>query len=276
MIYKLAQDEYERVRAVFEGLRYNLVIDSVIDGNTPAWVVVDDVSCPKTALMWNRQDALLLAGHDGDDAFNHAVDELITARVIPDARRRYIPQLSLHYFPQTWEGKVDVILRDKRPEKAQRRCYALDRLKVDWRAQIRPGYEMRRIDEELLASDYLGNVEQVVGWVRSFWRSNHDFEKTGFGFCLVHGATIVSWCLSVYVSGKNYELGLATAPAYRRRGCATLTAAACVEHCTANNLTPHWHCWDDNLPSIAVAEKVGFKKRMDYEVYRLELTNLTI
>jgi len=29
--------------------------------------------------------------------------------------------------------------------------------------------------------------------------------------------------------------------------------------------------WEDNRPSIAVAEKVGFEKAMDYAVFRFEL-----
>jgi len=34
----LDRSDYARVRPVFEGLRYNLVVDSVLDGNTPGWV----------------------------------------------------------------------------------------------------------------------------------------------------------------------------------------------------------------------------------------------
>jgi hypothetical protein len=40
MICELKESEYKRVRPVFDGLWYNLVIDSVIDGNTLAWVYI--------------------------------------------------------------------------------------------------------------------------------------------------------------------------------------------------------------------------------------------
>jgi GNAT superfamily N-acetyltransferase len=272
MMFELQADQYARVRPVFEALRYNLVIDSVIDGHTPAWVYVDDVGTPTTAWMWNRQDAMLLAGRAGNDAANRALGQLIGDRVIPDVRRRYIPQLSLHYAPEAWEQVQDIILSDKAAEKAGRRFYTLDRLRLDWRAGMPPGYEMARLDETFLKNGALHNMREVVGWVRSFWHSVGDFTRTGFGFCVLHGESIVSWCLSVYASGNNFELGLATVPDYRNQGFASLTAAACVEYCLDNGLVPHWHCWDDNAPSIAVAAKVGFARPVSYQVFRFPVT----
>jgi RimJ/RimL family protein N-acetyltransferase len=130
---------------------------------------------------------------------------------------------------------------------------------------------MRRIDEALLANTNLGNIRAVEGWVRSFWHSLRDFVGTGFGFCVVRDGTILSWCLSVFVSDENFEFGIATAPDHRRKGLATLAAAACVEHCVENHRIPHWHCWEDNVPSIKVAEKVGFENPTLYTVYRFDL-----
>ena len=271
MIQRLEESEYARIRPLFDGLRYNLVIDSVIDGNTQAWVYTDDVHDPRTAFMWNRQDAMLLAGDVDNDAFNRALDRLITEEIIPDARERYIPHLSLHYFPQAWESKAGVILRGKHAVKARRRFYTLADLKVDWRAGLRPGYTMQRMDDGLLARNDLKNIDQVLGWILSFWHSTRDFTSTGFGFCLIQGEAILSWCLSVFASENEFELGLATDAAYRNQGLATLTASACIDHCISHQLTPLWHCWGDNLPSIAVAEKVGFEKAFEYTVYRFEL-----
>ena len=77
--------------------------------------------------------------------------------------------------------------------------------------------------------------------------------------------------MSVYASGSNFELGLATDLAFRGQGLATGVASACVDYCQAEYITPHWHCWADNLPSVAVAEKVGFKKSLIYSTYRFEI-----
>lgn len=271
MIYQLKEDEYESVRFLYRDLRPNLVVDSIIDGTTPAWVFADHNSKPQTAAMWNKQDALLLAGYDGNEKFNVALGDQLIQRIIPDAQRRYIPEITLYYDSGGWENMEGMILKGRSAEKASRSYFEFTGLKADWREQIPLDCAIRRIDETLFGSDELGNIDQVVGWVQSYWRSNQDFVNTGFGYSLVREQKIVSWCLSVYMSGMDYELGIATVPENRRQGFATLTALACVEFCEENGLIPHWHCWNNNLGSIAVAEKIGFENPTPYFAYRLSL-----
>lgn len=268
MFYRLEPLTYRRVQTLFAYIRYNLVIDSIIDGNTPAWVYVDDLDTPKTGLMWNKQDALLLAGRHDHTEVNRALHRVLVEHVIPDAKKRGIPELSLYYSPQDWEKKYKDILNGLNYQKAQRRYYTSLRPRIDWRSQTPTLCEVRPINLSLLGNQSIGNIKQVKGWVSSFWGSFQDFVKTGFGYCILYKGTLVSWCLSVYASGRHYELGLATVPEFQNRGYATLVAAACVDHCAANRFVAHWHCWEDNLPSIAVAEKVGFERPVGYSVYK--------
>ncbi|MBN1488158.1 MAG: GNAT family N-acetyltransferase [Anaerolineae bacterium] len=271
MTVQLKEQNYERVRPVFEGLRYNLVVDSVIDGNTPAWVFADNAEKPTTALIWNRQDAILVAGDAENHSFNQEIKDIIADTIIPNAKKRYIPELSLHYAPDSWQAKINIILQGKNAQLAGRRYYKIDHLNMDWQAGLPIGCVMRPINEALLESNDFENVRHVAGWVSSYWRSYRDFERTSFGYCLLKDGVIASWCLAVYVSGKHYELGLATIPDYRRKGYATLVAAASVEYCQTEGYTPHWHCWEENAASIATAAKVGFTHPQYYTVYRFDI-----
>jgi RimJ/RimL family protein N-acetyltransferase len=93
----------------------------------------------------------------------------------------------------------------------------------------------------------------------------------GFGYALLEGPAVASWCLTVFASGQAREVGLATVEAYRGRGYATRVAAACLEQCLRAGCVPHWQCREDNLPSRAVAEKVGFVEPVVYGVLRIAL-----
>lgn len=268
MIYRVEPQNYWRVQTLFANLRYNLVIDSIIDGNTPAWVYVDDPDMPKTGLIWNQQDALLLAGRHDHTALNQALHRVIMEQVILDARNRGIPELSLYFSPQDWETKSNLLLKGLNYQKAQRRYYTSLRPRIDWRSKIPTLCEVRPINLSLSEDEGIGNIGEVKGWVTSFWGTLQDFIDTGFGYCLLYQGTLASWCLSVYSSGRHHELGLATMPEFQNRGYATLVTAACVDHCAANRYVAHWHCWEDNRPSIAVAEKVGFERPVGYSVYK--------
>lgn len=276
MIEQLPLAAYDRVLPLFEPLRYNLVVDSIVAGHTPAWVFVNRAGAPSAALMWNRQDAMLIAGDPHDVAFRRAIGDVIATEIIPDARRRYIPELTLHYDCDAWLDNQGALLGDRTAETAERRYYRFNRPRVDWRAGLPAGFDVQRIDEPLLSDPALGNVEHVAGWIDSYWRSYRKFVETSFGYCLVRKSDdglseITSWCLAVYASNGNFELGLATMPDHRRHGHATLVAAAAVEYCAAQKYTPHWHCWSSNAASIATAERVGFTDPTSYDVLRFEI-----
>jgi hypothetical protein len=51
-------------------------------------------------------------------------------------------------------------------------------------------------------------------------------------------------------------------------GVGTLTTAATSVQALARGFSQvGWHCWDNNVGSIGVAEKVGFKRATDYDVF---------
>jgi len=80
----------------------------------------------------------------------------------------------------------------------------------------------------------------------------------------------VSLCLACFAALGKLEISINTAEAYRRRGLATLTAAAFIEECLERGLQPNWECWWTNTPSTALAEKLGFEQGVDHAVYYWE------
>jgi RimJ/RimL family protein N-acetyltransferase len=127
---------------------------------------------------------------------------------------------------------------------------------------------MRPIDEALLASEDLKNLDQIAKEVASEDRSVETFLDRRFGFCLARDDEIVAWCLSEYNTGDRCEVGIMTDEDYRKRGFATLTGSALIEHALSTGVSGiGWHCWASNEGSIATALKVGFDKAKEYPVY---------
>jgi RimJ/RimL family protein N-acetyltransferase len=270
MIDELEPSQFERVRSLFQGLAYHLAIFSVIEGNSPGRIWVDHPRRPQTALVWDKAEGeFYLAGLEEDDGFNQALNACIRGQIYPEARR--LPRMLdfvLNYSPETWESKLDVVLRDTAPMKHYRQHFTFKQLKVDWKVQLPDGLVMTRVDEKLLARTELKNIEEVRRWALRSWQSVGNFMEKGFGFCLLHGDAIVCWCIADYVAGKAYEIGIHTDEDYRRRGLATLTVAAAVEHCLTWGATEiGWHCWSSNVASAATARKVGFEQTIEHPVY---------
>jgi RimJ/RimL family protein N-acetyltransferase len=115
------------------------------------------------------------------------------------------------------------------------------------------------IDDALLHDSTLENGALIREEIGSMWPSLDRFSAHGFGYAAVLGRAALCWCTAEYVSASDCGIGIATVPAYERRGLATATAAAFVSHCVERRITPYWECGSDNLPSIRVAEKLGFR-----------------
>lgn len=270
-MYPLTLEAYPLVRPLFAELRHNLVVDSIIDGYTPAWVYVDNVEAPRTAWMWDLQGEMLISGRANCAATNRALAGLIAGKAIPHARARGVLGLTLFYDTPAWEAQLSTLLPGFEPEKAARRRYRFDRPRGDWRTMLPAGSALYRLDERWLARRDVRHMEHLVGWVDSFWRNHAHFIDASFGFFLLHGDAVASWCLGAFVSGQQVELGVATMPAYRGQGYATAVAARCVAFCAAHGLTPHWHCWEDNVASWHTAAKIGFVDPTQYMVYRVDI-----
>lgn len=270
-MYQLDPEEYVLAQPLFAKMGHHLALDAIVEGHTPAWVYVDDPVAPRTAWMWDLQGEMYLAGAADRPATNHALGELVTARVIPHAQARGVPGLALFHDTAAWGASLPAILPGLEPQQVARRYYTFSRPAIDWQDALPAGSASCRLDEGWLARRDVANMEHLVGWIDSFWHSHAQFLRYSFGFFLLDGDTVASWCLGVFASGQQVELAVATVPEFRGQGYATAVATRSVAFCAEQGLTPHWHCWDDNVASWRVAERIGFVHPTPYKVYYVDI-----
>ena len=268
MIYKLDETEYEEVRPLFRTLEYHLTSAAVLDGNNPGLVLVDDPTRPQSAFMLSPEGCYL-AGRSDNDTFNRALGQAIHERGIGD-----VPVESLWVICATasWEERLATLVAPFQPKKIARRHYVCRALKHDWRAHLSDGFEVRCLDEAFLKLPGLTIPDHIKGWMENNWGSTADFLQRGFGSVTLCANECVAWSVADCRSGDACEIGIHTAEPYRRRGLATVTAAATVEYAISNGFsTVGWQCSQDNLGSVGTAEKVGFERERDYTLWYVAL-----
>ncbi len=269
MIRELKKRDYPRVRPLFEKLDWNLITHAVIEGTSPGKIYVDQDENPRTAFMCTVE-GYYLAGAADNDEFNTALNKLIFGRLFAgDTVRKDETDVAIGFHSDSWAPKMATIFRGRDPLIATRRHYVCSDSKLDHlRDQLPAGFEVHRIDEELLQTPHLDVPEHVTSWMRTNWGSMSHFFRRGFGFCTLQDQRILSWSLADCVSGRACEIGIRTHEHYRRRGLATLTAAAAVDYALSSGFSQvGWHCDEYNLGSIGVAEKVGFNLERKYVQY---------
>jgi RimJ/RimL family protein N-acetyltransferase len=263
-MHELKRPEYERVRALFHPLRYHLTSVAVLDGHCPGRVFVADPARPGAAFMLSPEGCYL-AGDPADRVFSRALNQSIVRR---RALGGDVRVLFLVIHPERWRERLPGVVAPHVPVEMRRRHYVCRVLRHDWRTHLPDGCTVHRIDRSLLERPWLTVPEHIRHWMENNWGSTDRFLRDGFGFVTVSVSEIVAWSLSDCVSGDRCEIGIRTAPAHRRRGLATVTAAATVEYALSRGFTMvGWHCPIDNLGSIGTAVRVGFHRERDYSAY---------
>lgn len=259
-LHELAPEDFSLARPLFTPLAHHLVIDSILAGQTPGRVFVDNTHQPQTAVAWFKR-RLLLAGNPGSDSLQHALAALLADVYIPSmiAAGLGSSAFSLVYRPG-WEPAMAVLLAGKDAFAGRRLCFRLDPAGRAWEPALPPGLTLRAVDAALLADPHIENLEYVTDEMVSERPSVADFLAKSFGACALDGSRIVGWCLTEYNTGGRCEVGIETAEAYQRRGLARATAVATIGEAVARGYSEiGWICDANNRPSIAAAQSLGFQ-----------------
>jgi tetratricopeptide (TPR) repeat protein len=264
-----------KVAALFEPLDYNLSIGSILAGLTPANIFADHPEKPSISLIAYKYH-LYLSGSPHNMESIQPLKQLITEIIIPDTTKADLEVIFLQTSSSAWHPFMDDILTGLYPVARQRTYLECTHLHQDWRQLLSDEFTLRTVDHDLLSQSHLGNLDYLKDELCSERPTIDDFLEKSFGFCVLKGDQLASWCLSEYNTGDRCEVGVATVDAFQRQGLATVTTLALIEHSLYLGYRRiGWHSWTNNIPSVALALRTGFKEVHQYSVY-LCVLNLAI
>ena len=258
---KLYPDEFEIAAPLFENVQYYAPVPySVIEGNEPGTIFVDRHQKPTVALVCSHGGYYYLAGCPDNTQFCGSLGRLLFDEM------GGMDSFHLFFFPSHWEEKLNTIL----PARAtQRTIRAFDfnptRFShANWRDQIPTGFYLKSIDEisrQKIAIQVNPSISHTQGWI------DDNLTLKDLGFYLLHKDEVVSICCCSFFGNRLCDIAVATAETFRKRSFATLVASAFIDRCSAKGITPVWHCSPENLASNALARKLGFEEKGDFQAF---------
>ncbi|MDQ8737854.1 GNAT family N-acetyltransferase [Paenibacillus sp. LHD-38] len=274
MIYELHPAEgYRLIKHLLEGCENAVVIYGVLEGNNLGKVYVDDPKEPKAAFIWAQNEMYYLIGGPSE-AFYTKLERFIIEHVKPEAIGIGEDYFNLELITdEPSDALVERIFGNRlsRGERVPFSYQKEDFLALEALPVLPDGYELLSIDRNAMERDAEKKIEQEI---LKFWGTLEAFLAKGIGFCMFKENEVIGTCLSVYVSGSEYEIGINTYEAsHRGKGLATAMAAAFIHQCIRTGGTPHWTTESFRKDSIAIARKLGFKQRPNYPVYFLAFEN---
>lgn len=266
MIHELKPHETRKEHQLFAPLSFHLSCAAVLDGVNPGRIFVDDRLTP-TAGFVVSPEATYLSGDVGQEDFCNGLASLLQD---PDTLGLPAWGLIVVLSSERWLQRVTEIVGEERLARDLRRHYVCENRGDLPELPPPSGAALRRIDEDFLTGSTYDVPEHIEHWILNNWGSREHFLHAGFGVAALCDDAVVSWSLADCVVGSDCEIGIHTAPEWRRKGMAAFTAGGAVRCAFSLGMkSVGWHCHDENIGSWRTAERVGFTLERRYEEYRV-------
>jgi hypothetical protein len=259
------------LKEFFNNEQVGFVFDSILEGNTPSEIYVDNVEKPSIALIWDRGHCFYFGGIAVKEELYCEGVKFFIDKFLNETTRHLIKIAKIYSMSSIWENKLSELLGGFNPIIGSRSLYYHDLNTIPLVSAKVDTIEVKSINEEVIQNESLSNLECMIEEISSMWGSAQNFITKGFGRYAIEGNNIACWCTAEYVSSTSCGIGIETIEEYQDKGIGSLTAGSFLNRCLQLKVTPYWDSWMRNTPSIKVAEKLGFKKLKDYRIILLQL-----
>jgi GNAT superfamily N-acetyltransferase len=130
-----------------------------------------------------------------------------------------------------------------------------------------PGITIRQL--EAADADHLSGLHPDLLWISNTWGGPAKMASSGYAWGAFVGGKLASLAATFLVGDELEDIGVVTEAVYRGRGLAVLCAAALCHDIKRRGRSASWTTSTDNLASLRVAEKLGFKVHRDDYLYIL-------
>ena len=107
-------------------------------------------------------------------------------------------------------------------------------------------------------SEQLQEADEEMSWISNTWGNPEAMAASGYAWGAFKDGILGSVACSFFVGEHYEELGVVTAPDYRRLGLSAACTGRLCEDILGRGKQPSWSTSPENRSSISVAEKVGF------------------
>lgn len=258
---KLLPEEHTRVLPLIKNaeIRSHLsLVSALIEGRQQGQIFVDDPRNPETACVCPGSGFWFLFGEARSGCFDRFLPELLAEHLVD--------KCVVFATSAAWRRALDPLFarRVMRTGFEYHPCRAAP--DPDWRQRLPRGFSLEAMTEETIRNWNPG----IDHWVIDIWGGPQRFTSEAFGFCLLSEDRIASIAAPCAIGGGEAEIEVGTVPQFQGRGLATLACRAFLEQCAARDLRPAWSCASGNLPSDALARKLGFVEQEQICGYPLD------
>lgn len=265
--------DYKKIEKFIERSTLSPEPLSVVLGNNPGRVFVDQVEQPETALIWSQGiEGFYLIGNEKNASCLSRFDAFIDQTITPMLKSMGYDYLEVSPSHESWHDVMESIFRSRGLDTWRQCTYALKEKPDRIEAPEKLPYITRNI-KDLFDVDTLNNSQYLYDTLLLYWESIDDLKARGSCFYAEKDNTVIGICFTGFVTKNEKVLNIETDDRFRRMGIAYNLAVNCISEILEDEKTAYWDCMEENVGSQRLAEKLGFTRTGTYTCYGFPLMN---
>lgn len=246
-------------------IKYPEVI-SIIERNNPGTIFVDDIETPQVALVWNQgMKGFYFIGNCKNKRFLDDINKFIDTDIASFLNEKNIDYFECSTTSKKWDKMIEKIFEQKGLESWEQLIYFWDENKK--LEQVESKYTIYSLKDRNIQPVHFSNWDYYEKVLKDFWDDVKLLKEKGNCYYAVDRNEIIGVCYSGFVTSKYKTIGIETDEKYRKQGVAYHLALRCIVEILEEEMLPWWDCTKANIPSVKLAEKLGFLKHQEYNCY---------
>ncbi|MEI2666253.1 GNAT family N-acetyltransferase [Rossellomorea sp. LJF3] len=271
MIPELEPSEFYKCKKllVHDGL---LESKAAVEGMHSDRIFVDDPMSPDSGFIWlGSNNGFIFIGNEENTGFNSQLNHHFNTVIKPEANRVGLTGFEAIGDHPKWNKTIKNVFGENLKGYHQK-VYELQKDHYIQKNEplLEQGYKTVKITKSMVennGSETYRNIEFLQSKVLQFWPSLERFFRHGVGYMVVYENEIVSVCFSGVVAGNVHGIDIETLPHHQGKKLAQKVAHAFLQDCLENEIIPYWDCMEINEASVSIAEKIGFRNKLNYSWY---------
>jgi GNAT superfamily N-acetyltransferase len=238
MIEQLRHNQFFKVKSIFDKkIEYFPIIISVIEKQQRGYILKKD----ETYIIIHKFGFAYILGKD--------IDYVKFLNEVSIKLNEYVPIIRL-YDPMNRLNNINKFNKNERVKY----IFPLDNIDLD-KVHL---YSVANFNH----CDYFD-----LELESRFWDNCIDFRTKSLG---VVDSFFNGICYAAAITDLYAEVDIFVNDNARRKGIAEKLVKKFISECINNKIKPVWDCYTNNLPSVRLADKIGFNKLFVYNYYNIK------
>jgi GNAT superfamily N-acetyltransferase len=265
------------LKSFFRPLRFTIAIDAIIEGTSKGVVSMNDPSDLTLAVLWDFADGIYVMTTETIDRHLESLKSLLFEEIIPEAKKENARCLFVMYiFPECDNKEIRALFDSTWIISKQRASFYQYQMGKNPSNRELVGlplsYEGSFMNKSSLHDSSISKMDVLRKEIEADWESIDNFLTCSVGYYVrdTKDNSLASWVYIEEIAGSCAEFAIETQEHYRRQGLGQYAAREMIRKSHDLGLIPQWYCFSSNIASVKLAEKLGFQRMQDYDVYVIQ------